>query len=95
MSEVVERATKAAFDEIRRQDREHAQTEADDFSEYHGHPAFTDVLPYDGFNLNLVIRAAIEAMREPSVAMIAAANRLNHPRDEEVWRTMIDAALRA
>ena len=32
--------------------------------------------------------------REPTTAMIAAANRLNHPRDEEVWRTMIDAALR-
>jgi hypothetical protein len=25
--------------------------------------------------------------------MIAAANRNNHPRDEETWRTMIDAAL--
>ena len=38
-------------------------------------------------------RAAIEAMREPTEAMLAAGRRNNHPRDEETWRTMIDAAL--
>jgi hypothetical protein len=38
-------------------------------------------------------RVAIEAMREPTEAMIAAALRNNHPRDVETWRTMIDAAL--
>ena len=40
-------------------------------------------------------RAAIEAMREPTELMVAAANRNNHPRDVDTWRTMIDAALNA
>lgn len=39
-------------------------------------------------------RAAIEAMREPTEAMLSIARRNNHPRDEETWRTMIDAALK-
>jgi hypothetical protein len=38
-------------------------------------------------------RAAIEAMREPTETMVSAANRNNHPRDIDTWRTMIDAAL--
>lgn len=38
-------------------------------------------------------RAAIEAMREPTEFMVGEAARLNHPRDRDVWRTMIDAAL--
>lgn len=38
-------------------------------------------------------RAAIGAMREPTEAMVTEARRLNHPRDRDVWRTMIDAAL--
>ena len=38
-------------------------------------------------------RAAIAAMREPTQTMVYTANRLNHPRDDEVWRTMIDTAL--
>ena len=38
-------------------------------------------------------RAAIEAMREPSEKMVSAANRLNHPRDIEIWQAMIDMAL--
>jgi len=38
-------------------------------------------------------RAAIETIREPTEAMIAVANRLNHPRDEETWLAMIAAAL--
>jgi hypothetical protein len=38
-------------------------------------------------------RAAIKAMREPTSGMLARARRLNHPRDEETWREMIDAAL--
>lgn len=37
-------------------------------------------------------RAAIAAMRVPTEAMIAAANRNNHPRDVDTWQTMIDAA---
>lgn len=38
-------------------------------------------------------RAAIAAMREPTQGMVAAANRNNHPRDTDTWRTMIDAAI--
>lgn len=38
-------------------------------------------------------RAAVEAMREPTTAMVAAAERNNHPRDIETWRTMIGEAL--
>jgi hypothetical protein len=38
--------------------------------------------------------AAIEAMREPTPAMLGAANRNNHPRDEDTWNTMIDEALK-
>lgn len=38
-------------------------------------------------------RAAIAAMREPTSAMVGAANRNNHPRDIDTWRTMIDEAL--
>lgn len=50
--------------------------------------------PDDPCRLDLA-RAAIEAMREPTSDMVAAANRNNHPRDEETWRTMVDAALYA
>jgi len=39
-------------------------------------------------------RIAIAALREPTEAMVAAANQLNHPRDVEVWRAMIDEALK-
>lgn len=39
-------------------------------------------------------RAAIEAMRRPTDEMVAAANRNNHPRDIDTWRTMIDEALK-
>jgi hypothetical protein len=38
-------------------------------------------------------RAAIEALREPTDRMVWTANRLNHPRDRDVWITMCDAAL--
>lgn len=41
----------------------------------------------------MLARSAIEAMREPTVAMLVAARRNNHPRDGETWQTMIDAAL--
>jgi hypothetical protein len=53
-----------------------------------------------GFRLNAsqvwakrYARAVIEAIREPTQDMVAAANRNNHPRDIDTWRTMIDAAL--
>jgi hypothetical protein len=39
-------------------------------------------------------RAGIEEMRTPTQEMLAAANRLNHPRDFDVWQTMIDEALK-
>lgn len=39
-------------------------------------------------------RAAIEAMRQPTDDMIAAARRNNHPRDIDVWLTMISEALK-
>lgn len=39
-------------------------------------------------------RLAIATMREPTGAMIGAANRNNHPRDVDTWRTMIDEALK-
>lgn len=39
-------------------------------------------------------RAAIAAMREPTEAMIGAANRNNHPRDIDTWKTMVDEALK-
>ncbi|WAJ27122.1 hypothetical protein [Antarcticirhabdus aurantiaca] len=38
-------------------------------------------------------RAALEAVREPTDFVLAAAHRNNHPRDIETWQTMIDAAL--
>lgn len=38
-------------------------------------------------------RAAIAAMREPTMNMLSAAHRNNHPRDIETWQTMIDVAL--
>lgn len=41
----------------------------------------------------LLARAAIQAMREPTDFVLAAAHRNNHPRDIETWQTMIDAAL--
>jgi hypothetical protein len=41
----------------------------------------------------LYAKTTIRDMREPTHDMIAAANRNNHPRDEETWRTMIDTAL--
>lgn len=48
----------------------------------------------DEFPWEDAARAAIAAMREPTEAMVAEARRNNHPRDEETWRTMIDAALK-
>jgi hypothetical protein len=42
----------------------------------------------------VLARAAIEAMREPTDQMVGAANRNNHPRDVDTWRTMIDEALK-
>ena len=36
---------------------------------------------------------AIWVMRQPTEAMIAAAGRLNHPSDAEIWRAMSDVAL--
>lgn len=50
--------------------------------------ATEDKMPED------LARAAVLAMREPSPGMISAANRNNHPRDIDTWRTMIDTALR-
>jgi hypothetical protein len=38
-------------------------------------------------------RVALEALREPTEGMVAAAGRLNHPRDLDVWRAMVSAAL--
>lgn len=38
-------------------------------------------------------RAAIEAMKEPTPEMKAAASRIPHARDDEIYRAMIDAAL--
>lgn len=37
--------------------------------------------------------AVIAAMREPTEGMVATAGRLNHPRDADVWRSMIDASI--
>ena len=39
-------------------------------------------------------RAVLSGMREPTGAMVDAANRNNHPRDIDTWRTMIDAAFK-
>lgn len=47
----------------------------------------------DDNNSDDLARAAIKAMREPTCEMVAAANRNNHPRDVDTWRTMIDATL--
>lgn len=41
-----------------------------------------------------VVRFALEALREPTDEMIAAANRLNHPSDGEIWQAMIDNVLK-
>lgn len=38
-------------------------------------------------------RAVIEAMREPTNAMMLAAHQLEHPVFDDIWETMIDAAL--
>lgn len=49
-------------------------------------------VPYAREALGRIRAAGFEVVpREPTETMISAANRLNHPRDEEVWRTMIDA----
>jgi hypothetical protein len=51
----------------------------------------------DGISLDYdyAARAAIEAMREPTKAMVAASNL--HPAEQEIaifaWQAMIDAAL--
>lgn len=63
MSEIIKRATDAAFAEIERQCLESGWSVPDDFTEAGDR---SNVLIY-GANLDLrnVIRAAIEAMREP------------------------------
>lgn len=38
-------------------------------------------------------REVLDDMREPTQRMVGEANRLNHPRDVDVWRTMVGAAL--
>jgi hypothetical protein len=81
MSEMVERVARAmAADYNIRHDCQHG---------------FDDVFFLDAVRdeWRAAARAAISAMREPTEAMVRAANRNNHPRDEETWRTMVDAAL--
>jgi len=80
MSEIVERVARAVRQNKFNRTRRHLD-------------AFSEDSPPTENELDDA-RAAIAALREPTEAMTAAANRLNHPRDEEVWRTMIDEALR-
>lgn len=53
----------------------------------------TDFSAKEASEYRSAARAAIAAMREPTEAMLAASGRLNHPRDAEIWRAMIDAVL--
>jgi hypothetical protein len=54
-----------------------------------GHADWRDI------DLKVLARAAIEALREPTKAMVAASNP--HPAEQEIaifaWQAMIDAAL--
>lgn len=50
--------------------------------------------PISGSAARVVARAAIEAMREPTLAMAGMGDRCSDPLDPRaVWRAMIDAAL--
>jgi len=40
---------------------------------------------------DMFLDAFLAELREPDEGMKARASRLNHPRDEEIWRAMIDA----
>lgn len=55
--------------------------------------AIANATHIDEPNFNAIARAAIEEMREPTVEMLYAASRVNHPRDVEIWQAMIDGAL--
>ena len=57
----MESAIEAAFAELKRQ-----IPGTDDLSESHGLPPFSLVLPYDGFNLRLIVEAALRAVGQGS-----------------------------
>jgi len=93
MSEIVERVAKAMREAVIR----------DDEGEF---PRLFDMLDFSGENkahtvVNALARAAIEALREPTVAMLGLSEKalsltcspLNKWQLEMSWAIMIDAAL--
>jgi hypothetical protein len=52
----MEKAIEAAFAELKRQ-----IPGTDDLSSHHSLPPYSLVLPYDGFNLRLIVEAALRA----------------------------------
>lgn len=86
---LVEFVARAIADEMKQRDNAFVSAQRLDNVRIEGH-----------FNLVEVAEVALEAMRMPTAAMIAAAERLDEPgprgaraTPEEHWSAMIDAAL--
>lgn len=86
MSEIVERAVSAAIAELQRQSDEPRPGPWFDASE-----GPESVLIDGRVDIRAAVRAAIETMREPTPAMLDAADGA---KPERVWDAMIEVALR-
>lgn len=95
MTEMLERVAKAIWAERVR----HAKTQGIDLEGY-GERVFGDgAVVSETNNIMGEARAAIEAMREPTQAMLDAARQLGDPYygagPDRTWPAMIDEALRS